>query len=88
MKNNQNIRHKPDPKALPRTPARRQSGGNTNPGGLYDRHGPIPVADVNESDADSVWALFQDAAAEGDGNSVLPADDATFQKTVPSPLKP
>jgi hypothetical protein len=80
MKNIQNVRKK--------SPAKPPATGHTNPAGLYDRHGPIPVADVNESDADSVWALFQDSQALQDGDSVLPADDAPFQKTVPAPLKP
>ena len=87
MKNPQNSPNS-RPKPSSKLPPRRQSSGNTNPGGLYDRHGPIPVADVNESDADSVWALFQDAAAKGVGDSVLQGDDATFQKTHPMPLKP
>jgi hypothetical protein len=87
MKNSrtgQNIRSK-----LPaRSPPEKPPGGNTNPGGLYDRHGPIPVADVNESDADSVWALFHEGAVPQDGDSVMPTDDEAYQKTVPSPLKP
>ena len=61
---------------------------HTNPAGLYDRHGPIPVADMNESDTDSVWALFQDSTAPQDGDSVMPAGEAPFQKTLPAPLKP
>jgi hypothetical protein len=76
-----NTGKKSPPKPLP--------SGNTNPAGLYDRHGPIPVADMNESNADSVWALFQDSTVpQKNGESILPADDLPFQKTVPAPLKP
>ncbi len=36
-------------------------GGATVPGSLYDRHGPIPVPDVHESDTESAWAMFEES---------------------------
>jgi hypothetical protein len=36
-------------------------GGGTAHGGLYDRHGPIPVPDAHESDTESAWALFEES---------------------------
>ena len=36
-------------------------GGATVPGVLYDRHGPIPVPDVHESDTESAWAMFEES---------------------------
>jgi hypothetical protein len=29
--------------------------------GIYDMHGPIPVADAVESDTESAWALFEES---------------------------
>jgi hypothetical protein len=35
--------------------------GMSSHGGLYDRHGPIPVPEAKESDTDSAWALFEES---------------------------
>lgn len=40
--------------------------GYTAPGALYDRHGPIPVADALEKDTDSAWALFEESVMRQD----------------------
>ena len=40
--------------------------GYTVPGALYDRHGPIPVADALEKDTDSAWALFEESVMRQD----------------------
>ena len=40
--------------------------GYTVPGALYDRHGPIPVADALEKDTDSAWALFEETVMRQD----------------------
>ena len=61
---------------------------NTDAGGLYDRDGPIPVPDVEESDAESVWALFKDSLPPGERQPVAPSDDEPFEETVPAPLRP
>ncbi len=44
-----------DPKDAPTT-----TFGHTVPGALYSSFGPIPVAEVEESNSDSVWAMFED----------------------------
>jgi hypothetical protein len=36
-------------------------GVATSHGGLYDRHGPIPVPEASESDTESAWALFEES---------------------------
>lgn len=43
------------------SPDQTSVGSNANEG-LYDRHGPIPVAEAHESDTESVWALFQESS--------------------------
>ena len=40
--------------------------GYTTPGALYDKHGPIPVADALEKDTDSAWALFEESVMRQD----------------------
>ena len=64
------------------------SSGNTYAAGLYERDGPIPVPDVEESDTKSVWALFQDSLPPGQRQPVAASDDEPFEETVPAPLKP
>lgn len=63
-------------------------GGSSNYGGLYDRDGPIPVPDVEESDTDSAWALFQDSLPPSERQPVASPDDEPFEETTPAPLKP
>ena len=36
-------------------------GAATSHGGLYDRHGPIPVPEAHESDTESAWAMFEES---------------------------
>ncbi|MFM2328813.1 MAG: hypothetical protein RLZZ494_916 [Pseudomonadota bacterium] len=52
---------------LPQHPkeARESQFRGTHLGGLYDRHGPIPVPDAKESDSESLWALFEEPSAKG-----------------------
>ena len=51
--------------------------GYTQPGALYDRHGPIPVADALEKDTDSAWALFEESVMRQDNpDSELKAKEA------------
>lgn len=38
--------------------------GLTVPGALYSTFGPIPVAEVEESNSDSVWAMFEDVSTK------------------------
>ena len=71
-----------------RPPPYPPSSPNTQAGGLYDRDGPIPVPDVEESDTESVWALFQDSLPPEDRAPAASSDDAPFEETVPAPLKP
>ena len=35
--------------------------GVTGHGGLYDRHGPIPVPEAKESNTESAWAMFEES---------------------------
>ena len=79
-----NLRKKPPPRSSRPT----QPVGNTNAGGLYDRDGPIPIPDVEESDTESVWALFEDSRAPSTPRAVVPSDDEPFEETTPAPLKP
>ncbi len=72
----------------PRPSRQSQPVVNTNAGGLYDRDDPIPVPYVEESDAESVWALFQDSRPPGAAPAFVPPDDEPFEETMPAPLKP
>ncbi len=83
-----NIRKNPPPNQARRAPPYPPSNPNTHAGGLYDRDGPIPVPDVQESDAESVWALFQDSLPPGERPPVASAGEEPFEETVPAPLKP
>jgi hypothetical protein len=51
----------------------------TNLGGLYDRHGPIPVPDAHESDTDSAWALFEETMMRQDNPEAAP--EPNFEDT-------
>ncbi len=83
-----NIRKNPPaPQARPPR-SNPSSSGNTNAGGLYERDGPIPVPDVEESDTESVWALFQDSLPPGERQPIASSGDQPFEATVPAPLKP
>ena len=46
------------------------------------------MPDVEESDTESVWALFQDSLPPGERAPVASSDDKPFEETVPAPLKP
>jgi hypothetical protein len=52
----------------------------TGYGGLYDRHGPIPVPDAHESDTDSTWALFEESPVRAGSPETEPA--SVFEETV------
>ena len=83
-----NLRKNPPPNQARRPPRYPPSSPNTQAGGLYDRDGPIPVPDVEESDTESVWALFQDSLPPGERAPVASSDDEPFEETVPAPLQP
>lgn len=83
------------------TPAGRSKDIPTNaapltvPGALYSNFGPLPQADVEETDSESVWAMFDDAptraaalmptAAAPEAHRPAPDDDQ-FPPTLLSPL--
>lgn len=54
--------------------------GYTVPGALYDRHGPIPVADALEKDTDSAWALFEESVMRQDN------PDSELERTSAAPV--
>ena len=83
-----NLRKNPPPDQARKPPLSRPSSANTAAGGLYDRDGPIPVPDVQESDAESVWALFQDSLPPGERKPFASRSDGPFEETVPAPLNP
>lgn len=72
--------------------------GATVPGALYSTFGPIPVADVEESNTDSVWAMFENVPTKA--APLTPAPEATqtppddddlqdpFAPTEVAPLRP
>jgi hypothetical protein len=43
------------------TPGAAKPYASTGHGGLYDRHGPIPVPEAKESDSESAWAMFEES---------------------------
>ena len=53
-----------NPKDISRKDASVTSLGLTAPGALYSTYGPIPVAEVEESNSDSVWAMFEDVSTK------------------------
>lgn len=55
--------------------------GHTAPGALYDRHGPIPVADALEKDTDSAWALFEESVMRQD------SPDSELEKQSAQPVE-
>ena len=89
---------------MKKTPKKSTVVGATTPGGLYDRHGPIPVAEAHESDTDSAWALFEETMMLQDNpdtklEDLRPSFEDTkqdladfeptgFQETKAAPLKP
>jgi hypothetical protein len=89
---------------MSRVPKDGKFGRPTVPGALYDRHGPIPVADAVESDTDSAWALFEESVMRQDDPQTkrdqLPPDfeetkhdepdfePTGFEPTKAAPLKP
>ena len=83
-----NTRKNPPPNQARIPKSQPSASVNTSAGGLYDRDGPIPVPDVEESDAESVWALFQGSLPPGERQPVASSDAEPFEKTVPAPLKP
>ncbi len=74
--------------------------GMTVPGALYSTFGPIPVAEVQESNSDSVWAMFEDVPThaapltpptQAFQTSQAPPDDDSddpFAPTEVAPLRP
>jgi hypothetical protein len=81
MSNQARNKPKPDPK-VDRYP------GSSAHGGLYDRHGPIPVPEAKESDTDSAWALFEESRMLQDNPKPPPpkfedtkVDQAGFEPT-------
>ena len=82
------IRKNPPPQQARTPPPHPPSSGNTNAGGLYERDGQIPVPDVEESDTESVWALFHDSLPPGERAPLASSGDEPFEETVPAPLQP
>lgn len=89
---------------MKKIPRKSDTNRATTPGGLYDRHGPIPVAEAHESDTDSAWAMFEESVMLQD-NPETKIDDlhsgfedtkqdladfepTGFQETKAAPLKP
>ena len=73
--------------------------GTTVPGALYSTFGPIPVADVEESNSDSVWAMFEDVPTKAAPLTAVPQTSAEppsddddpedpFAPTEVAPLRP
>lgn len=87
-----NIRKNPPPNQArrppPYPPRYPPPNPNTQAGGLYDRDGPIPVPDVEESDTESVWALFQHSLPPGERRPDASSGDEPFEETVAAPLNP
>lgn len=73
--------------------------GPTVPGALYSNFGPIPEADVEEINSDSVWAMFENVptivaplaqppeSPDGHGEGNRPDDVDPYGPTEMSPLR-
>lgn len=62
----------------PSPPPKRPDFNATVPGSLYDQLGPIPVPETNESNTESVWALFEDV---NNGQPKKPEGQTDFAPT-------
>lgn len=69
-----NRQHPRDPKRPqdPKDAKDSKFSSATNLGGLYDRHGPIPVPDAHESDTESAWALLEETVMRQDTPEAAP----------------
>jgi hypothetical protein len=80
-----------NPKDINRKDAPVTTFGLTVSGALYSTFGPIPVADVEESNSDSVWAMFEDVPTKAAPLAPPPQDgdpEDPFAPTEMSPLRP
>ena len=46
---------------MSKIPASKPPGKLSPTAGVYDLHGPIPVAEAVESDTESAWAMFEES---------------------------
>ena len=86
-----------NPKDINRKDAPDGTFGLTVPGPLYSTFGPLPVPEVEESNTDSVWALFETVPTKASLLMPLtaPTQDTRgdepedpFAPTEMSPLRP
>ena len=83
-----------NPKDINRKDASTNTFGLTAAGPLYSTFDPIPVPEVEESNSDSVWAMFESVPTKAAPLAPLQQDDDPedpedpFAPTEMAPLRP